>query len=719
MSGELKHKDVGASLSRNDWEAINVHELDSGALGDMIYHDGVNLTRLPLPTAPSILAFNNAIPYWSKKSSYHSIADYGATMGGSADDSTAWLATIAAAVADETGILVPKGTSRITSNVTIPKGCLLMVEGSIDVAAGIVLTINGGIQSNPTKHIFVGTGSVVFTNNNVIYPQWWGAKADGVTDDTVNLQKCFDAAPGQYVRMLPGKYVVSATYARYVAPHITGAICFPLKSNIVIDGMDSASVALGLPLPSTLGMHSLAIFGADSMDPVSPGQSHNVTIRNLEIYCDFDAAANNPAYPIRLYVGQDPALDTEWQRYITNWTIRDCKLHDCASAVHVNQRTAWRPSGGQDTRHSRFIKILNNHIYNVRWSGVTLDGEDVIFQGNLVQGWPGNTGVCYDGVSMHCGRRVKILDNYFEDFGHANGFAINCRNSHSVSENQCGAHGIIIRGNTIENCTCQAAIVINTGKLSGTAEPVFGVRYVLVEGNFVNVSIRALEINRGGDPTPWGPHIIRGNIFRTSSHQVAHISSPLPNPMYDLTIDSNQFICNSVNEVTDQTSFDMFAPYRCKVNNNFIFANVPAISPRKAVEVERGWMSSFTNNTFFCSDTTIAGRIKVFDGTDCMWSGNIFQGQTDIDSTSPHNFITNNRFLSAAVIRGRVIASLAVAEYDGLRMTTKRSSAPGSGTWAVGDTVINTAPAAGGEIGWVCVGAGTPGTWKSYGTIAV
>ena len=71
------------------------------------------------------------------------------------------------------------------------------------------------------------------------------------------------------------------------------------------------------------------------------------------------------------------------------------------------------------------------------------------------------------------------------------------------------------------------------------------------------------------------------------------------------------------------------------------------------------------------------------------------------------------------MIRGRVIASLAVAEYDGLRMTTKRSSAPGSGTWAVGDTVINTAPAAGGEIGWVCVGAGTPGTWKSYGTIAV
>lgn len=47
-----------------------------------------------------------------------------------------------------------------------------------------------------------------------------------------------------------------------------------------------------------------------------------------------------------------------------------------------------------------------------------------------------------------------------------------------------------------------------------------------------------------------------------------------------------------------------------------------------------------------------------------------------------------------------------------------RAAAPGSGPWVVGDLVYNTAPAAGGNIGWVCVTAGTPGTWKTFGTIS-
>lgn len=44
-------------------------------------------------------------------------------------------------------------------------------------------------------------------------------------------------------------------------------------------------------------------------------------------------------------------------------------------------------------------------------------------------------------------------------------------------------------------------------------------------------------------------------------------------------------------------------------------------------------------------------------------------------------------------------------------------SAPATGTWAVGDLVWATTPTAGGKIGWVCVTAGTPGTWKAWGAI--
>jgi len=45
----------------------------------------------------------------------------------------------------------------------------------------------------------------------------------------------------------------------------------------------------------------------------------------------------------------------------------------------------------------------------------------------------------------------------------------------------------------------------------------------------------------------------------------------------------------------------------------------------------------------------------------------------------------------------------------------RASAAPSTGTWKVGDVVWNTAPAVGGNLGWICTVAGTPGTWIVFG----
>jgi hypothetical protein len=52
------------------------------------------------------------------------------------------------------------------------------------------------------------------------------------------------------------------------------------------------------------------------------------------------------------------------------------------------------------------------------------------------------------------------------------------------------------------------------------------------------------------------------------------------------------------------------------------------------------------------------------------------------------------------------------------RFVGNATAAPTTGTWAVGDRVWNVAPTAGGFEGWICVTAGTPGTWKTYGAIS-
>jgi hypothetical protein len=46
------------------------------------------------------------------------------------------------------------------------------------------------------------------------------------------------------------------------------------------------------------------------------------------------------------------------------------------------------------------------------------------------------------------------------------------------------------------------------------------------------------------------------------------------------------------------------------------------------------------------------------------------------------------------------------------------AAAPTSGTWAKGDLVWNSNPSAGGAMGWMCVTAGTPGTWKAMPNLA-
>ena len=57
-------------------------------------------------------------------------------------------------------------------------------------------------------------------------------------------------------------------------------------------------------------------------------------------------------------------------------------------------------------------------------------------------------------------------------------------------------------------------------------------------------------------------------------------------------------------------------------------------------------------------------------------------------------------------------------DYDDYYVQNYAAAAPTTGTWAVGDLFYNTAPIAGGYVGFVCVTAGTPGTWKTFGAIS-
>lgn len=68
-------------------------------------------------------------------------------------------------------------------------------------------------------------------------------------------------------------------------------------------------------------------------------------------------------------------------------------------------------------------------------------------------------------------------------------------------------------------------------------------------------------------------------------------------------------------------------------------------------------------------------------------------------------------------VMGKKVATEEYASGLVAELTRKAAAAPTTGAWLRGDRVYNSTPSAGGYLGWVCVTAGTPGTWKGFGSI--
>jgi len=60
---------------------------------------------------------------------------------------------------------------------------------------------------------------------------------------------------------------------------------------------------------------------------------------------------------------------------------------------------------------------------------------------------------------------------------------------------------------------------------------------------------------------------------------------------------------------------------------------------------------------------------------------------------------------------------ISAANLIGYRKTVYQNAAPIAGTWVAGDRIINNAPTVGQAKAWVCTVAGTPGTWVSEGNL--
>jgi len=115
-------------------------------------------------------------------------------------------------------VLTP-GDWTITTNDTIPSNVLLVVQhgGSFDIADGVTLTINGPFTAGLYQVFsWTGSGKVVFGDGAIdwAYPEWWGAVGDGTTDSSAAIQAAFDAWPR--VKLVKGEYIWNSSSPLYL-----------------------------------------------------------------------------------------------------------------------------------------------------------------------------------------------------------------------------------------------------------------------------------------------------------------------------------------------------------------------------------------------------------------------------------------------------------------------------------------------------------------------
>lgn len=114
-------------------------------------------------------------------------------------------ASFAAAITAVTvtgGTLVINAATTCPNSLTVPANITLRFtrKGSVTITDTKTLTIVGPIEADPVKIFFnatIGHGTVSFVGNaglREIYPEWWGAVANGSTDCHDGVQAAFDAS---------------------------------------------------------------------------------------------------------------------------------------------------------------------------------------------------------------------------------------------------------------------------------------------------------------------------------------------------------------------------------------------------------------------------------------------------------------------------------------------------------------------------------------------
>lgn len=518
----------------------------------------------------------------------------------------------------------------------------------------------------------------------------FGAVGDGVTNDGPSVQLAIDeiAVRGRGTIVFPAgnsyfmntqvnvcdNLTVIGYGARIIAGRGYAHIDAPLFKNFTAAKMSE-------PSGTVTATSNVAFYGLEFEGQDTGGASG---VPNADMHGIFICMGNR----------------TDVNSGVNGFTVQDCYLHDFDGAGILTY-------GGQNINisNNRFVNFFPNNVLSIG-SGLQLTDVDGFVVGANVfdhtganWSWHGMTILDFNSRS----KNGTVSNNVVRNMN--NGDGISCEgNTFDNLEN------VTFVGNMVRDCAGDGIGVdkcLQTVVASNTIQDVGGVgimigqtgRLIITGNSLINIGSTA--IYGSGDKITITGNSISGTTYVDATYQGDGI---LIVPTAPSASNSAQITGNYFKDIDGAGV--ILAENGIVVGNFFYNVGRSASSSRRfgviclatSVIADNVFQSiGNTNRAISCADNPPTMKNNQILGS--YLEGKVYIGY--------RNNISTGLYLNQERI-----------ESDGPtdQMILWDSAVPAAGYWLQGDLVYNTAPAAGGFIGWVCVS--TPSSWKTYGAIS-
>ncbi|KQN99055.1 right-handed parallel beta-helix repeat-containing protein [Paenibacillus sp. Leaf72] len=509
----------------------------------------------------------------------------GADPTGATDSSAALLNAIAE---NSDTIFIPKGVYALHTNLTVPTAKRLVFDQNARFRPNrnITLTIDGIVTANAFDWIFDLTNSGKIAGSlkvDNIYPQWFGAKADNITNDYLAIQHAEDLASiGSATVIFSGTFAISASIVKKSNSH-----WFGYKSKI--RRIDNAN-----PSVSSFSL------------VYAPENTKSWSIRGIE----FEAIDLGTKLAKGITSGFAPSRNNScidaYRSY--DWAIKDCVFRKFSQAILY--------------RGCSNFSIVGNSFFSDTGKTLAsmLDGtyqpyNDYGYTGAIIFGHLGNQ------PDPQKSKNFIISNNYIEAMGLDIGVDALAQ---TYDENPCIISNNIIIG---AQCSIQAYrgsyddlgyaetfrgnIQIDSNRLYVAWEQGIYIRQtngIVVSNNHIECAGLALAgaSNPGGSSV--GAIVTRINPFRLPKH------SALPSDQIGIDIINNRIVNPGRNNTAIDAAIHVKIP-NCRIINNDIIrekVNFPTLAQGAAIIVD--------SSEWLLSAEIRGNRIDYFQ-TGIQWAG--------------------------------------------------------------------------------------------------